>query len=172
MPNNPTATIHRAGKSDLESIRGILNFYIETTPCLWSDTPRNGREMARMYRSHQYSDRTPLMVAKIGREVAGFSALSFVSSYEGWRKVAEDMVYLHPEYTGQGLGRQLLEAVMLRGHQTGLFAVIAKIDAENAASLALHRAFGFEECGVLRDVGIKFGKRRSCVQMIYYYDRP
>jgi len=171
MRENSTVTIHSAGKSDMESVRGILNLYIETSACLWSETLRNGRDIMRMYRLHQYSDRTPLMVAKIGREVVGFSALSFVSTHEGWREVAEDMVYLSPKYTGQGIGTQLLEAVMLRGHQTGLFAVIAKINAENTASLALHRFFGFEECGVLRDVGIKFGQRRSCVQMIYYYNR-
>ena len=160
-----------AKKSDMEAIRGILNHYILNTAYIWSDALRLPRDVMRMYRSHQYSDRTPLMVAELDGKVVGFSALSFVSMSEGWREITEEMVYVHPAFVGQGIGRKLLEGVMERGYKTGLYGVLAKIDMENIPSLRLHRAFGFEECGTLRGVGVKFGQRRSCVQMIYYYGR-
>lgn len=161
-----------AGKSDLEDIRTILNYYILNTVHIWSDVLRLPKDIMRMYRSHQCSDRTPLLVAELGGKVVGFSALSFVSMSEGWSEVTEEMVYVHPSFTGQGVGLQLLEGVMEWGYKTGLYAVLAKIDAENIPSLRLHHAFGFETCGTLRGVGVKFGKRRSCVQMVYYYHEP
>jgi phosphinothricin acetyltransferase len=36
--------------------------------------------------------------------------------------------------------------------------VIGGIDADNAASIALHVAQGFEHAGTLRDAGYKFGR--------------
>ena len=36
--------------------------------------------------------------------------------------------------------------------------MIGGIDADNAASIALHRAQGFELAGTIRDAGYKFGR--------------
>lgn len=36
--------------------------------------------------------------------------------------------------------------------------MIGGIDAANDASIGLHAAAGFERCGVLREVGWKFGR--------------
>ena len=45
-------------------------------------------------------------------------------------------------------------------HATGRSyrTVIGGIDADNAASIALHVAQGFEHAGTLRDTGYKFGR--------------
>ena len=161
--------IRRAARADLEAVRGILNYYVEQSPFLWTKRVRSWRDIVRFYFLHQSSDRTPFIVAERGREILGFAALSPVSASEGWEHVAEDMIYLRPGHTGNGLGTKLLEAVMQRGQLSGLWAVTAKIDAENARSLALHLSFGFEEYGILKGVGIKLGQRRSCVHMVYYF---
>jgi phosphinothricin acetyltransferase len=43
--------------------------------------------------------------------------------------------------------------------------VIARITGENDASIALHRACGFEIVGVEREVGRKFGQWLDVVEM-------
>ena len=164
--------IRRAVRQDTEAIRKILNYYIANTNMSWSHSLHRPRDTARIYRSHQFSDRTPLLVSELNGEVIGFAALSFVSNNDGWQEVCEEMIYIHPEYVGRGAGRGLLDAVMEQGFRAGLFAVLAKIDAENEMSLKFHKSFGFEEYGRLKDVGIKGGKRRSCVNLVHYYYDP
>ena len=44
------------------------------------------------------------------------------------------------------------------GSSGGINNVIGGIDADNAASIALHERFGFERCGVVRHAGFKFGR--------------
>jgi phosphinothricin acetyltransferase len=71
----------------------------------------------------------------------------------------EDSIYLAPEATGYGVGRALLAELIARCTETGYTQMLAVIgDSGNLASIGLHRAMGFEDVGVLRDVGHKFGR--------------
>jgi phosphinothricin acetyltransferase len=55
----------------------------------------------------------------------------------------------------------LIERAASIGHHT----IIALIDAEQPASVAIHRAFGFEPVAHLKEVGFKFGKWRDVIYM-------
>jgi len=83
-----------------------------------------------------------------------------------WRHTVEDSIYLRPDATGRGVGRKLLdrliEASMARGYRQ-MVAVIG--DSANTASIAVHAACGFQPVGVLRDVGVKFGRWVDSVLM-------
>lgn len=71
----------------------------------------------------------------------------------------EDSIYLAPEALGHGVGRALLAELIARCTQSGYTQMLAVIgDSGNLASIGLHRAMGFEDVGVLRDVGHKFGR--------------
>ena len=48
--------------------------------------------------------------------------------------------------------------IMQRGAEAGLHSVIARITGGNEASVRLHRRAGFEDIGVMREVGVKFGR--------------
>ena len=52
---------------------------------------------------------------------------------------------------------------LAEGH--GFHTVIARISGGNEASIALHRACGFELVGIEREVGRKFGKWLDVVEM-------
>ncbi len=45
-----------------------------------------------------------------------------------------------------------------RGRAQGLHVLIGGIDADNELSIALHKAFGFQETGRLPQVGRKFDR--------------
>ena len=61
-------------------------------------------------------------------------------------------------FHGMGIGSLLSEAAVEAGRLAGVHAVISRICTENAASLAMARKQGFDEVGVLREVGMKFGR--------------
>ena len=68
-------------------------------------------------------------------------------------------VYVHPAWQRQGLGRQLVEALLKRARAAAdTHLVVALITAGNAASIALHRACGFTYAGTLPEVAVKFAQ--------------
>lgn len=96
----------------------------------------------------------PRLVARAsdGR-IAGWSALSPVSSREVYRGVVEESVYVSEGARGQGLGRALLMAMVEASEDAGIWTLQAGIFPENVASLRLHEACGFRVVGVRERIG-------------------
>jgi phosphinothricin acetyltransferase len=67
---------------------------------------------------------------------------------------------------GRGVGRAVLSAVLAACEALGVRQVVAVIgDSENAGSVGLHRALGFEPAGVGRSFGFKHGRWVDIVWM-------
>ena len=62
------------------------------------------------------------------------------------------------EHRGEGVGRALLEELVRLGTLHGFHSMIARVGGDNGASIALHRACGFELVGVEREIGRKFNR--------------
>lgn len=92
-------------------------------------------------------------------EVCGWAALSPVSGRAVYRGVGAVSIYVDPACARRGVGRTLLGALIEASEQTGLWTLEAGIFPENHASVALHRACGFELVGVRRRVGQMPGGR-------------
>lgn len=86
-------------------------------------------------------------------QVLGWAALSPVSSRCVYAGVAEVSIYIAAEARGQGVGRQLLAALVAESEQHGLWTLQAGIFPENAASLALHASQGFRTVGRRERIG-------------------
>jgi phosphinothricin acetyltransferase len=68
----------------------------------------------------------------------------------------EDSIYLRADCAGRGIGRRLLETVMQSCRGAGCRQMVAVIGGENPSSVAMHRALGFSQAGLLRGAGWKF----------------
>jgi phosphinothricin acetyltransferase len=108
----------------------------------------------------------PYVVAEVAGEVAGFAYASSFRPRAAYRFTAEDTVYVRPDAVGRGIGRALLGAVIEHCASLGLRQLMAIIgDSGNVASIGLHRAMGFTELGVGRNVGFKRGRWLDIVWM-------
>ena len=105
----------------------------------------------------------PRLVARVGAAVAGWAALSPVSTRSAYRGVAEVSVYVGAERRGAGVGRGLLEALVAASEERGLWTLQAGIFPENTPSLALHARFGFREVGRRERIGRLNGVWRDVV---------
>ncbi len=94
-------------------------------------------------------------------EVVGWSALSPVSSRCVYAGVAEVSVYVTPSAWGQGVGQQLLQALVDNSEAEGIWTLQAGIFPENEASVKLHEKLGFRVVGRRERLGQQNGRWRD-----------
>jgi L-amino acid N-acyltransferase YncA len=87
------------------------------------------------------------LVARSNGRVVGWAALSSVSARPCYAGVAEVSVYVAAEHRGQGIGRQLLLAVITESERRGIWTLQGATFAENEASLRLQQSCGFRQIG-------------------------
>lgn len=97
--------------------------------------------------------------------VLGWAALSPVSGRCVYGGVAEISVYLAEEARGQGLGRQLLQALIAESEANGIWTLQAGTFEENKASIGLHTQAGFRIVGYRERIGQHHGVWRNTVQL-------
>jgi L-amino acid N-acyltransferase YncA len=103
------------------------------------------------------------LVARDRDTVGGWAALSPVSRRECYAGVGEVSIYLATAYRGQGLGRNLLFALVEEAEAHGMWTLQAGIFPENRASIALHERLGFRQVGVRERIGQRDGRWRDTV---------
>lgn len=148
--------IRPATLDDLKAITAIYNEAILTTVATFDIEPKSEAERAGWLNAHD--GRHPVLVAEIERQVVGWASLSKWSDRLAYADTAEISLYIHSSRRGQGIGKQLIAAIVAEGEKAGLHTLIARIAAGNEASVRLHLAAGFERIGVMREVGRKFGQ--------------
>jgi len=93
--------------------------------------------------------------------VLGWVAAAPVSSRCVYAGVVEHSVYVHPGARGQGVGRQLLRALIDSTEAAGIWTIESGIFPENTASIALHKAAGFRVVGTRERLGQHHGRWRD-----------
>ena len=157
--------LREATEQDIEAIADIYRHYVRTTTATLeerepsTDTLRN--EFSKVFASG-----APFIVAteRKARDICGYAYIGPFNDRSGYRFTCEDSIYIHSDYHGQGLGKQLLRELLERLKAAGgATEVIAKMSiapdqaVEDSPSCRLHVAFGFRPVGRLFKVGYKFG---------------
>ena len=93
-----------------------------------------------------------------GGRIAGWASLNRYNPREAYGHTVELSVYVRHERRGHGIGRALMNELMTRARASGHHVVLAQVAADQEPSLRLHRSFGFEDVGRLREVGFKFDR--------------
>ena len=85
--------------------------------------------------------------------VLGWIALSKVSSSCVYNGVAEVSVYVSENHRGKGVGKFLKENVITESEANGIWTLQSGMFAENEATIALHKMFGFRIIGYREKIG-------------------
>jgi L-amino acid N-acyltransferase len=148
--------IRVARPDDAEAIRSIYNAEVSGSMVTFDLVERSAEDQRAWMAEH--SGVYALLVAEIEGEVVGFASLSPYRTRPGYSTTAEDSIYVAPSHRGEGVGRTLLSALVDQGRLHGFHSLVARIVGDHPASVALHRACGFEVIGIEREVGRKFGR--------------
>lgn len=103
------------------------------------------------------------LVARRGDATIGWAAVVPVSERCVYEGVAESSVYVAADARGQGVGHQLLAALIASTEAGGIWTLQTGIFPENSPSLSLHRACGFRLVGVRERIGQHRGRWRDVV---------
>ncbi len=160
----PLAEVRPATEADLEAINAIYNHEVLHGTATWDIEPWSLAQRRAWFAEHD--DSTPLMVAEVGGQVAGFAYLSWYRPKAGYRFTREDTLYVAPAYQRRGIGRQLLGRLVEEARRLRMRTLVAVIDGDNEASIALHARFGFAQAGRLPQLGRKFDRWLDVVTMV------
>jgi L-amino acid N-acyltransferase YncA len=151
-------TIRVATRSDAARIAAIYNQGIEDRSATFETESRSGGEVMNWL-----VDGFPVLVAEQDGRVCGFARLGVYSERRVYQGIGEHGVYVARDARGRGLGRALLDALADEAARRGYHKLASRIFADNAASLAAHRAAGFTEVGVQRRHARLDGEWKDCV---------
>ncbi len=152
-----------ATAADLPAINGIYNHYVLNSTCTYQTEPSTAEERAAWFAAH--GPKHPVIVAELDGRVVGWGSLSQFHPRSAYGNTVEDSVYLRHDLLGRGIGSALLGELVRRASAIGHRCIIAGIDADQQASVALHAKFGFVPAARLREVGYKFGRWLDVIWM-------
>jgi phosphinothricin acetyltransferase len=166
----PDFSIRPALARDVAAITRIYAEAVRHGTASFELEPPDEAEMARRHRALLAGD-YPFLVAEQGGGASGSDVLGY--AYAGpyrarpaYRFTVEDSIYMAPTAQRRGIGRALLDRLMIESQARGfrqMFAVIG--DSAQTPSIALHEAAGFRLVGTFEAVGFKFGRWLDSVLM-------
>ena len=157
--------VRAADTADLVQVQAIYAHHVLNGTGSFEEVPPDITEMTAR-RARLAAQGLPYLVADRDGIVLGFAYAGPFRPRSAYRYTLEDSIYVHPQATGQGIGRTLMGELIGRVGALGYRQMIAVIgDAANTSSIALHASFGFVEAGRLLKAGFKFDRWLDVVFM-------
>jgi phosphinothricin acetyltransferase len=151
--------------SDLPAITRIYAHHVLNGTGTFETTPPSEDDM-RARRADVLGKNLPWLVLERGNQVIGFAYGNWFKPRPAYRFSVEDSIYLASEASGQGLGKALLQELLVQLERRGVRKVMAVIgDSANLGSVGVHKALGFSHAGVIESCGWKFGRWLDIVLM-------
>jgi L-amino acid N-acyltransferase YncA len=158
-------TVRPAALSDIPAITRIYAHAVAHGTASFEYRPPDEAEMTRRMQA-LLAKELPYFVAELDGTVTGYAYAAPYHGRPGYRFTLEDSIYIAPDSQGRGIGRALLAALIEAAEAKGFRQMIGVVgDSDNAASIALHAALGFQYVGTLKNIGFKFGRWLDSVMM-------
>ena len=156
-------------------LRGVVTADAEAVAALYAhhvlhgtasyDTEPPSVDSTRAKIAHISGQGWPFLVAVDGRQLLAYAYVTQFRDRAAYRYTCENSIYVHPQHLGRGIGKVLLRELCIQAEAAGFRQLVAVIGGAEPASIALHRACGFELAGRLHAVGWKKGKWLDSVYM-------
>jgi phosphinothricin acetyltransferase len=160
-----TLLVRDTAEPDLQAVTAIYAHHVRHGTGIFEEHAPDAAEMgARIKRV--VGEGGAWLVAESDAALLGFGFFRRYRDTPAFRFAAEDQIYVRDDVRGMGVGRAIGEALVERATGQGYRQMLAVIgDSENVGSIGLHAALGFRQAGVLKAIGLKFGRWVDAVTM-------
>lgn len=148
--------LRQAKHGDITQITEIYNYYVEHTQITFDLEPQSLENREEWF--SQFADSGPhqIVVAEIDGVIAGYACSTKLRPKPAYHQSVETTIYVHPQHTGQGLGKALYGKLFALLENEEVHRAYGVIAIPNDGSIAIHESFGFKHVGTLSQVGHKF----------------
>lgn len=150
-------TVRHAIENDLEQTLEIYNEIIANSTAIFQYEPQT-LETRKQWFAEKKEKNFPVFVAEENNVIVGFSTFGQFRNWPAYKYSVENSVYVKSDCRERGIGKILLHTLIDAAKEMQLHTIIAGIVADNEASIALHKKFGFVEAAHFKEVGYKFNR--------------
>jgi phosphinothricin acetyltransferase len=150
--------VRDARDGDLEGVTAIYNDAVLNTTAIWNEVAVDIANRRAWLADRERAGYPVLVAVEEDGSVLGYASFGDWRAFDGYRHTVEHSVYVRADMRGRGIGRVLLKELIERARAIGKHVMVAGIEAGNRGSIALHEKLGFEQVGLLPQVGMKFGR--------------
>jgi L-amino acid N-acyltransferase YncA len=144
---------HADSELDSGACAKIYAPYVAGAATSFEEQPPDADDFAE--RIERLSQTHPWLVAEHDGKVVGFAYAAPHRARPAYRWTAETSVYVADGRQRNGVGREIYQALIELLRRQRLHVALAGITQPNEASVALHRALGYEQVGTYRRIGYK-----------------
>jgi L-amino acid N-acyltransferase YncA len=157
--------IRDASEADFPAIQAIYAHHVLHGAGSFEEEPPDVATMLARFAAVRARG-LPWIVAEEAGAIRGYTYARPYHERSAYRFTLENSVYVAHDAARRGYGRALLSELLARCTADGYRQMIAIIgDSGNSGSIGLHQAMGFRHAGLLRGVGLKFGRTLDSVLM-------
>lgn len=156
------STIIRSYKKiDITEIVAIINYNILYTTSIYDYSLRTEARQIAIFEEKLLKG-FPIIVAESNGKCVGFGSYSEFRFREANLYTVEHSIYVDNNYSGQGIGKQLMKALIEQAKTQNLHTMIGVIDTQNRHSIMFHEKFNFKSVGIIKEVAYKFDNWLDC----------
>ncbi|MGU3492682.1 N-acetyltransferase family protein [Xanthobacteraceae bacterium A53D] len=152
--------------ADIPAIADIYDEAVRTGTASFELDPPGTGEMTRRFDALMAGGYPYLTAEDTDGTILGYAYAGAFRPRIAYRFTVENSIYVAPAAQKRGVGKALLLALIAESEARGYRQMVAVIgDSANAGSIGVHRACGFQDIGVLKSTGLKFGRWLDTVLM-------
>ena len=144
-------SLREATPADAAAIAEIYNQSIAIANATMVAEPRTAQDIRRQMAG--FSNREIYMILERDGEPIGWGVIKLYSPRTGYSRCAETSVFLDQSEIRKGYGSFIKRALIERCKEYGYHHLIARVWADNEASIEYNRRFGYEIVGIQREIG-------------------
>ncbi len=146
-----------------EEVINISNYYIKETTSAYREEILENKHFLKFMDSEEIY--CGFAIKTNQDKIVGYCLLEPYASYSTFSEVAETTYFIHPEYTGKGIGTLALKKLEDEAKKRDIKKLLVNISSKNIKCIKFHEKNGFVEYGILENIGKKFNEYFSVVWM-------